>query len=144
MYGNPFFVENRALSGVMSVYFSCHPPSEKTVQRWYCWNNYEQEWGHCIRSDPSMNQNYILAAIKRKDTEKVLQLIHVPGYDINYATQRKITPLILASKLGWVLYWLFLIISTIHILTHFTLNKLPHTIFWKSTMSVLGMSGSMT
>ena len=31
--------------------------------------------------------------------------------------------------------------NTVHVLIHFILNKLSHTIYWKSPISVLGMSG---
>ena len=35
----------------------------------------------------------------------------------------------------------FIMIMTAYNLIHFRLNKLPHTIYWKSPISILSMSG---
>ena len=46
------------------------------------------------------NNSSMFTAIKKKDVARVLQMISLPGYDINYVTKKKITPLILAAKFG--------------------------------------------
>jgi len=43
--------------------------------------------------------------MQKRNVEKVQQLLLMPNYDINYASQKKITPLILASKLGMMHTW---------------------------------------
>ncbi|KAH3816886.1 26S proteasome non-ATPase regulatory subunit 10-like isoform X2 [Dreissena polymorpha] len=46
-----------------------------------------------------LNQR-VLTAMQKRDIEKVQQLLLMPNYDLNYASQKRITPLILASQLG--------------------------------------------
>ncbi|KAH3808884.1 hypothetical protein DPMN_137243 [Dreissena polymorpha] len=45
-----------------------------------------------------LNQRF-LTAMQKRDIEKVQQLLLMPNYDLNYASQKRITPLILASQL---------------------------------------------
>ena len=46
-----------------------------------------------------MAHNFVLSAIKKKDVKRALQLVQMPGYDVNIGVEN-ITPLMLASKLG--------------------------------------------
>ncbi|KAL4226787.1 hypothetical protein ACF0H5_014766 [Mactra antiquata] len=44
--------------------------------------------------------NRVLSAIRKRDVDKVFKLLLMPNFDLNYTAKKKVTPLILASKLG--------------------------------------------
>jgi hypothetical protein len=44
--------------------------------------------------------SHVLTAMRKRDIEKVQQLLLMPNFDLNYSSKKKITPLILAAKLG--------------------------------------------
>ncbi|XP_041350533.1 ankyrin repeat domain-containing protein 17-like [Gigantopelta aegis] len=48
-----------------------------------------------------MAHKFVLSAIKKKDVKKALQLVQMPGYDVNIGVEN-VTPLMLASKLGLI------------------------------------------
>lgn len=66
----------------------------------------------------------VLTAMKKRDVEKVQQLLLMPNFDLNYSSRKKVTPLILASKLGRLI-----LENALFLFCFALMNRWSHTVY---------------